>query len=88
MNDKLYRVMLRKTGSLQPGGSTFWNNEVLYCGYDLSEARRTYHGSHPCDRDGGYGNPVTTTQFKCIDFGQVKANRDQLGENWEEVEVS
>ena len=53
----IYRVLVKKTGSLQPN-CTFWNNEVLYCGTDLEDARVAYLASVACDVF-GYGNPAT-----------------------------
>ena len=63
---KLYRILKKTTGSVQPGGDTFWNTTVLYCGYDLDEARRVYHESRPTDYWCGYGNRCqeTTAQSK------------------------
>ena len=66
MTDKLYRVICRWTGSLQPSG-TFWNKEVLYCGYDRAAARQAYHQSAPSDFYGGYGNRVVDTISEAID---------------------
>jgi len=59
---KLYRVMVRTTGSLQPGsGGTTWQSNVLYCGYDRDEAVRVYHESKPGDYWYGYGNRARRT---------------------------
>jgi hypothetical protein len=56
----LYRIIVKATGSLQPGGS-FWGRKVLYCGYDRLEAARIYHTSVVEDHDSGYGNPARRT---------------------------
>jgi hypothetical protein len=53
---KLYRVLVKTTDSLQPDRSTSWQAEVVYCGYDLDEARRVYHANTPKDYFCGYGN--------------------------------
>lgn len=60
MKRKLYRVMIKTTGSLQPA-ETFWRKEVIYCGYDRDEAVRVYHESTPTDTKGSYGNPARVT---------------------------
>jgi hypothetical protein len=67
---KLYRVSVKTTRSLQPGsGGTHWQWEVLYCGYDVDEARRVYHASRPLDHGGSYGNACreTVAQSKTYD---------------------
>ncbi len=56
---KLYRVLKKKTNSLQPGSSTYWTTEVLYCGYDRKEAMRIYHENKPDETFYGYGNRCT-----------------------------
>ena len=61
MSELLYRVVRKTTGSVQPGGDTYWNREVLYCGYDRDEARRVYHESEPSDVWQGYGNRAVET---------------------------
>lgn len=59
---KLYRVLVKTTGSLQPGsGNTFWQTDVLYCGYDRLEAARVYHENKPRDFGGSYGNRCRET---------------------------
>lgn len=58
---KLYRVSVKETLSLQPDGSTFWNWTVLYCGYDLNEARRVVWQSKPADVHHGFGNRARKT---------------------------
>lgn len=68
----LYRVIVKTTGSLQPGGdqNSYWNDEVVYCGYDRSEARRAYHANQPRDYWSGYGGPCRRT------VGQRKESAD------------
>ncbi len=59
---KLYRILRKTAGSLQPGsGQTFWNVTVLYCGYDRLEALRVYHESSPADVERGYGHRCVRT---------------------------
>ena len=57
---KLYRVIRRRTESLQPAG-TFWKSTVLYCGYSRDEARRAYYSHEIEDSGSGYGNPAVET---------------------------
>jgi hypothetical protein len=57
----LYRVIVRTTSSLQPG-PTYWQTEVLYCGYDEDEYRAAYHRSRPLDYFRGYGNRCRQTK--------------------------
>ncbi len=56
----IYRVLARKTGSVQPI-ATFWTEEVLYCGTDRLEARVAYHTSTPEDYGGTPGNRCRET---------------------------
>lgn len=63
----LYRVKIRKTGSVQPSG-TFWTDETVYCDYDIDEARRIYHKNEPQDFGGGnFGSPARETVFEKLD---------------------
>ena len=75
---KLYRVKVRDTGSLQPGGASFWTTSVLYCGNDIEEARRVYHNSEPADKSGGFGNYARETLFEKLDTSDL--NDDETGE--------
>ncbi len=57
MKQKLYRIIRRTTGSLQPGsGATFWTTTVLYCGYDRAAALRVYHEAAPTAYYHGHGS--------------------------------
>ena len=67
---ELYRITARTTGSLQPGGS-FWQTEVLYCGYDRDEARRVFHESEPSDDNRSFGNPARETHAEIIKDGET-----------------
>jgi hypothetical protein len=67
---KLYRIIAKTTNSLQPSG-TFWNEEVLYCGYDRLEAIRVYHANTPLDsslgsRSYGISHRVTIAQSMVV----------------------
>lgn len=66
----LYRITARTTSSLQPG-SSFWNTEVLYCGYDRDEARRVFHESEPADNNRSFGNPARETHSEIIVDGDT-----------------
>jgi hypothetical protein len=73
MNDtttssKLYRVVVSSTGSYQGRrSSTFWHEEVLYCGPSVTDARIAYHKSRPGDFGGNPGNPMRETEFQAMD---------------------
>lgn len=70
----LYRIMVKTTGSLQPGPrETFWQKNVLYCGYDRAEALRVYHENRPTDYWCGYGNRCqeTVAQSKTFAFSEA-----------------
>lgn len=58
---RLYRIIVWTTSSLQPGGGTYWEREVAYCGYDRAEALRVYHTNRPLDYGYGYGNRARKT---------------------------
>lgn len=60
MNGHVYRVMVRTTGSLQPRG-TFWQNQVVYCGPSLRDARVAYLREEAADYGGSYGNRARVT---------------------------
>lgn len=67
MSDQIYRVRVRTTGSLQPGRSgTFWNQEVIYCGSDLTDARIAFLKSEPEDFHGGYGSRCRETIIESL----------------------
>jgi len=77
----LYRVLKRKTSSLQPGGS-FWTESVLYCGYDRDEARRVYYEALPeTGGGGGYGNPTSDV------VAQLIADDGSDPNEWDDVET-
>jgi len=81
--EKMYRVSVRSTSSLQPTES-FWDTEVLYCGYDRDEARREYHRSEPQDANRSFGNPARETRLEVItdaeteDFSDDPKSGEQL----------
>ena len=65
---KLYRVLKRYTGSLQPGGgATFWQYETLYCGYSCDEARQAYYSHAPEERFNGYGGRAIEVVYQEIE---------------------
>lgn len=67
MPRKLYRVVVRRTASLQPGSGTYWRTTVEYCGLDLDEARIAYHANVPLDTASrSFGSRVRETQFEVI----------------------
>lgn len=63
---RLYRVIARTTGSLQPS-YTHWLTDVLYCGYNRLEALRVYHESAPKDYGASYGNKARETKCQSRD---------------------
>lgn len=76
----LYRVLKKTTGSLQPDGlSTFWNTEVLYCGYDRLEALRVYWKHEPEEQYRGYGSRCAKVTAQAItDQGEIEAATVEL----------
>lgn len=70
----IYRVIVKTTGSLQPGyGSTFWNKDVVYCGTELEEARVAYLREEAMDYGGGYGNRCRETVIE-----QFESDPDEI----------
>ena len=67
---ELYRITVRATSSLQPGGS-HWTTDVLYCGYDREEARQAFHTSEPADDNRSFGNPARETHAEIIKDGET-----------------
>jgi hypothetical protein len=63
----MYRVIVKKTGSLQPNG-TFWQRTYLYCGEDRAEAARIYWESECEDFGGSFGNPMRETTVERADL--------------------
>lgn len=63
----IYRVCSRSTGSLQPGGGTFWTEEVHYTGTSWVEACIAYYAQEPHDFGGGPGNPARETIIEQMD---------------------
>ena len=70
--EKLYRISVRSTSSLQPGGGSFWTTAVLYCGYDRDEARREYHNSEPHDDNCSFGRPARETHCVVIEDAETE----------------
>lgn len=61
MNDRIYRVTVKRTISKQPGGDTYWTRDVIYCGPSLLDARVAYLREVAMDVSGSYGNPARDT---------------------------
>lgn len=67
-SEYIYRVVVRTTGSMQPGsGGTFWNRQVAYCGPSLRDARVAYLREEASDYGGGYGNRARETLIEKFD---------------------
>lgn len=62
----IYRVTVRKTGSVQPS-STFWNREVVHCGTDLEAARVEFLRHKGTDYGGSYGNSARETDLEAFE---------------------
>ena len=56
----IYRVIERKT-NLYRNQFTFWDNKVLYCGINNTQARVTYLSSKPYDYNNGFGETASET---------------------------
>lgn len=69
MSDKLYRVIVKKTKSVQPN-ETYWEKTCIYCGYDLREARSRYYEEELQDHGGVYGSPARVTIMQIIEPGR------------------
>lgn len=61
-SENIYRVIVKTTGSLQPGrGTTTWERMVVYCGPSLRDARVAYLREEVADYGGSYGNRCRET---------------------------
>jgi len=67
--NKIYRVIVKSTGSIQPIG-TYWKKECVYCGKDLQEAKIVYYTEEVSDFGGSFGNPARETIIQVIEPGQ------------------
>jgi hypothetical protein len=76
----IYRVSVKSTHALQPGNTTDWNREVLYCGTDRDEARAAYHASTPGDYNRGHGNGVRKTVSEVIEDAETDDFDDDVTE--------
>jgi len=56
----IYRVIERKT-NLYRNQFTYWDNKVLYCGINNTQARVTYLSSKPYDYNNGFGETASET---------------------------
>lgn len=56
----IYRV-IEKTTSLYRNQFTYWDNKVLYCGINNTQARVTYLSSKPNDYNNGFGETASET---------------------------
>ena len=63
----IYRVIEKRTASLQPGSATTWTDTVIYIGPDRDAARIAYHASDVDDHWRGYGNSSRPTVVETID---------------------
>jgi len=63
-SESIYRVVVSKTGSLQPTGESHWQKEVVYCGPSLRDARIAYLREVEGDFGGSYGNPSRDTKIE------------------------
>jgi acyl-coenzyme A synthetase/AMP-(fatty) acid ligase len=77
---KLYRILRKTTNSVQPS-NTYWQTEVLYCGYDRLEAIRVFHESRPRDYCHGYGNSSVKTVGQSK---EVKEDNNASTGNWDQ----
>lgn len=72
-DEYIYRVVVRTTGSLQPGkGATYWDRDVVYCGPSLQEARIAYLREEAGDFGGGFGNRYRETLIEKYDAEPVE----------------
>ena len=56
----IYRVIERTT-NLYRNQFTYWDNKVLYCGINNTQARVTYLSSKPYDYNNGFGETASET---------------------------
>ena len=56
----IYRVIERTT-NLYRNQFTYWDNKVLYCGINNTQARVTYLSSKPNDYNNGFGEAASET---------------------------
>ena len=56
----IYRVIERTT-NLYRNQFTYWDNKVLYCGINNTQARVTYLSSKPNDYNNGFGETASET---------------------------
>ncbi len=56
----IYRVIERKT-NLYRNQFTYWDNKVLYCGINKTQARVAYLSSKPYDYNNGFGETAFET---------------------------
>ena len=56
----IYRVIERTT-NLYRNQFTYWDNKVLYCGINNTQARVTYLSSKPNDYNNGFGETASQT---------------------------
>ena len=56
----IYRVIIKKT-DLFRNQFTYWDNKVLYCGINNTQARVTYLSSKPYDYNNGFGETASET---------------------------
>lgn len=76
MKEILYRVVIFTSGSEQPGrGTTFYDKDVKYCGYDVDEALRVKCENAPLDYWCGYGNRARHTKLQSNRKAVKRVNR-------------
>jgi hypothetical protein len=84
MGSMIYRVTVKRTGSVQPGdGATSWQREVIYCGTDREEARVAYHASEPKNYGGSFGNAARDTVMEVIEDAETEDAADDVVAEWD-----
>ena len=54
-------IVIERTTNLYRNQFTYWDNKVLYCGINNTQARVTYLSSKPYDYNNGFGETASET---------------------------
>lgn len=60
-NEKMIYRVIERTTNLYRNQFTYWDNKVLYCGINNTQARVTYLSSKPYDYNNGFGETASET---------------------------
>jgi len=82
----IYRVIERTT-NLYRNQFTYWDNKVLYCGINNTQARVNYLSSKPNDYNNGFGETASETVIEEFESYSKDVRSESLSNPCVELEI-